>query len=419
LGGPLSDYGWGIALGADGNAFVTGSTTGSYPTTTGAFQTAFGGGDFDAFVTKLRPVACGEPPPETGTIVVRKTTNPSSDTTTSFTFSTGGGLSPTSFSLKNGESQTFSNVPVGSGYSISESATNGWDTGASCSDGSPPSNINLGSGETVTCTFANTQRGMARLVKSVNRAPPNANQSFTFQIRQGASTTQAGTTLETGTADAANAGIISFAIKLVPGTTYALCETVMPGWMTTLGPPFYVVYNPSGDNSTVCTDFTVTAGETKSFAIDNKPPPGGLARTIGFWKNWASCSQSQGKQKPLLDQTLAASDPAGIAIGLLTLHAGDCLKAIRLLDKSTIDTDKKMASDPTFGLAAQLLAAKLNIVAGAGSCPAAVTAINDAQPLLAAVHFDGRTHDKLTAAQAAQANGLATTLDRYNNNLLC
>ena len=78
-----------------------------------------------------------------------------------------------------------------------------------------------------------------------------------------------------------------------------------------------------------------------------------------------------------------------------------------------------MASDPAFGLAAQLLAAKLNIVAGAGSCPAAVTAINDAQALLAAINFNGITHDKLSAAQATQANSLATTLDRYNNNLLC
>ena len=76
-----------------------------------------------------------------------------------------------------------------------------------------------------------------------------------------------------------------------------------------------------------------------------------------------------------------------------------------------------LASDPAFNLAAQLLAADLNIVAG--TCPAAVNAINDAQTLLAAVHFNGITHDKLSAAQATQANSLATTLDHYNNNLLC
>ena len=53
------------------------------------------------------------------------------------------------------------------------------------------------------------------------------------------------------------------------------------------------------------------------------------------------------------------------------------------------------------------------------TCRSAISAINDAQALLAAVHFNGITHDKLTAAQTTQANNLATTLDRFNNNLLC
>jgi hypothetical protein len=71
----------------------------------------------------------------------------------------------------------------------------------------------------------------------------------------------------------------------------------------------------------------------------------------------------------------------------LAQHAGDCLKAVRLLNKSTIDTGKKMASDPAFNLAAELLAAELNVVAGAGTCPAVVSAINGTQTLLAATHF--------------------------------
>jgi hypothetical protein len=49
----------------------------------------------------------------------------------------------------------------------------------------------------------------------------------------------------------------------------------------------------------------------------------------------------------------------------------------------------------------------------------ATSAINDAQTLVAAIHFNGITHDKLSAAQNSQANSLAITLDRYNNNLLC
>ena len=56
LGGDGTDTGEGIAVDADGNAYVTG-TTGStnFPTTLGAVQPAFRGGFGDAFVTKLDP----------------------------------------------------------------------------------------------------------------------------------------------------------------------------------------------------------------------------------------------------------------------------------------------------------------------------------------------------------------------------
>jgi len=54
LGGSGSEGGFGIAVDAGGNAYVTGHTgSTNFPTTTGAFQTSFGGGGFDAFVTKL------------------------------------------------------------------------------------------------------------------------------------------------------------------------------------------------------------------------------------------------------------------------------------------------------------------------------------------------------------------------------
>ncbi len=288
-------------------------------------------------------------------------------------------------------------------------------------------------GVNYTCTITNTKKGMATVVKTVHDSGsntdnlPSGSQSFTFQLRQGASAIATGTILESGTANAANGGTINFSTKLIPGQTYQLCETVMPGWMTTLGPPFYTVFNPSGDNSTVCTDFTVAAGETKEFDINNIPPPGGLTRTIGFWKNWSSCTG--GGQAPKLDQTLALAEPGGVLIGDLTLHGNtstpnvspDCLKAVRILNKSTIDLGKKKASDPAFNLAAQLLAAKLNVQAGAGVCPAAVTAINAAQSLLDLINFNGIAHATMTSAQVTQANSLAGTLDQYNNDntLLC
>ena len=79
-----------------------------------------------------------------------------------------------------------------------------------------------------------------------------------------------------------------------------------------------------------------------------------------------------------------------------------------------------MASEPAYNLASQLLAAKLNVQAGAGTCPPVVTAINQAQNLLYAIGFNGTgTYlKKMNPAQAALANCLATWLDDYNNNRL-
>ncbi|HEY4882373.1 MAG TPA: SBBP repeat-containing protein [Myxococcales bacterium] len=55
LGGSGQDIGQAIAVNAAGSAFVTGRTSGNFPTTAGAFQSAFGGGVNDAFVTRLNP----------------------------------------------------------------------------------------------------------------------------------------------------------------------------------------------------------------------------------------------------------------------------------------------------------------------------------------------------------------------------
>ncbi len=56
LGGSGDDNGMDIVADALGNAYVTGTTDSpNFPTTGGAFQTAFKGGTSDAFVTKLNP----------------------------------------------------------------------------------------------------------------------------------------------------------------------------------------------------------------------------------------------------------------------------------------------------------------------------------------------------------------------------
>src|SRR5439155_5644289 len=224
-------------------------------------------------------------------------------------------------------------------------------------------NIAVSAGETVTCTFYNRLRGKANVIKTFSGLAPSATQSVTFQLRQGASAILAGSILESQTANAGNGGVLNFSTTLIPGSTYQICEVLGPlgpGWTTTLGPPLYSVYNPSGDNSTVCTDFTVTAGQTKTFSINNSPPPGGLAFTIGYWKNWSSCTG--GSQKPVLDQTLLKMANSGtpVTLGLLVLNPNvlgastACTYAVNLLNKSTVTSGKKMSSDPLINMAAQL-----------------------------------------------------------------
>jgi hypothetical protein len=96
--------------------------------------------------------------------------------------------------------------------------------------------------------------------------------------------------------------------------------------------------------------------------------------------------------------------------------APDCSKAVNLLDKSTIDAGKKMASDPAFNLAAQLLAAELNHIAGAYSNPVVIDTINRSVLLLAKYKFDGKSHTAISAADATLMNNYAKMLDDYNNN---
>jgi hypothetical protein len=56
LGGTLADRGYGIAVDGAGRAYVTGRTVSTnYPTTEGAYDRTYNGGDWDAFVTVLEP----------------------------------------------------------------------------------------------------------------------------------------------------------------------------------------------------------------------------------------------------------------------------------------------------------------------------------------------------------------------------
>ena len=302
--------------------------------------------------------------------------------------------------------------------------------------------------------------GYASVVKTVAGQPPASDQIFTFQLRKGASITSQGTILETVNTDPS--GLINFTTQLVPGKIYQLCELVFPGWSTNLagdGPLFVpgsmvtpTLPNPNVDNVTVCTNFSVSVDQTRVFTVDNTPPPGGRALTIGFWKNWASCAKSNNKKTWYLDLALGiasntATNPAGglvlaadggtwpsyAPLRTLVLHgvptstedlivkAPDCALAVKILNKTSFDGVKR-AKDPLFNMAAQLLAAQLNRFMGADITNTTISNMDKAVLLLGKYDFDGLypygnpLHPTLTAADKAKANCLARQLDNYNNN---
>ena len=370
---------------------------------------------------------------ERGTLLIKKVTEGADGT---FKFNDSGTGMPTSpisitttgttTTVNGGGSYPVITLVPGNGYSVSEQTPNSGGVGfaqigtGSCDNGTP-ANILIVAGQETTCTFTNAT-AFVKVIKTLNGSSNLGANSFTFQLRYGASASAAGTTLEMLTATGVN-NTLNFTTHLIPGTQYEMCEQMQAGWLTSLGPPTYSVFNPSGDNSVVCTNFTPTAGQTSTttFNINNQPPPGGMALTIGYWKNWSSCTG--GGQKPTLDQMLYKATPPGIYVGLVDLLGGAtpnispyCAEAVNILSKRTI-TGKNQASNPFYNLAAQLLAAELNQVAGAGVSACAATDINSAQNLLTAVGFNDSSIPKGTTSQQNIANALQTQLNNYNNNL--
>ena len=386
-----------------------------------------------------------------GTITVTKETAPIADPQDFAFTTTGSGLPPFSLDTDVGDtalpaSRSFTLVP--GPYSVAETLPIvGWDfTRVACLSGSGAStvpapsttsaavNLTLAAGDVVTCTYRNTKRARFTVVKTVAGQPPTSSQLFDFEVRTGASPSNVGTTIGSGRANAANGGLVTIGtaanpaapLLVVPGT-YQFCEFILPGWGNPLGTTSFVpglALDSTADNAFQCVAITVAAGATQTFTLDNRPPPGGQAKTIGFWKNWASCSASNGKQKPVLDEALARI-VGGIPVGKLAVST--CAVAVDLLNKSTVADPskvrdgKKMASDPAFNFAAQYIAFRLNIAAGArNTCAPANTASATGQAILLAIAFDGQTHAKISKSDADRLNAAATTLDQYNNNtLLC
>ena len=285
--------------------------------------------------------------------------------------------------------------------------------------------------------------------------------SWQFTLSEGT------TVIATDTTFDKTSGLLNFGNPaLCPGTTYTICESAIPAGYTVEwqgdggvsgGAPVAVipfvpgvntdpvtepagysnVYDPNYvappetySNDVRCVDFVVDVGETKQFDVNNQRP-GGEPRTIGFWKNWNTCTngnQAETADKNggpdngfyILNDLLA--DP-GYTLGLLELNGiGEevCLQAVNILDKRDVVSGKKRASDAAFGLAAQYLASLLNDSTGAETCQAIQDARTEAQALLLSINFNGegkylRTGDALYADTVF----LASVIDDYNNGILC
>ncbi|HET8944628.1 MAG TPA: hypothetical protein VFO59_07590, partial [Dehalococcoidia bacterium] len=116
--------------------------------------------------------------------IVKDVANPPGTHSQDFSFTCAAPLG--NFSLDDDLDPALSNtqgpVSVAPGmYGCSEASVPLWTlTSATCSDGSPVNAINVGPGESVTCTFLNTKNGSITIVKDVANPPGTHPQDFSF-----------------------------------------------------------------------------------------------------------------------------------------------------------------------------------------------------------------------------------------------
>jgi hypothetical protein len=297
-------------------------------------------------------------------------------------------------------------------YTITEVMQTGWEQAAApTGDCSFTVNYPADNDRLFTCSFSNRAMGTVTVHKTVDGQTPAAG-AYSFQVRTGASTTSAGTIVASDTNDATGTADFNPPLYFSPGT-YQICEVNLP---LNAAPTFSsgtvfvptIANDSTVDNTTRCVQFVLSAGQSFSITIDNHSP--GDGRTIGYWKNWSG-SCNGGRQADSLGTYLGA----GIAVGNLFVDQ-TCTEAVPILNKSDIVTLKKMASNAAYNMAAQFLAAQLNVNKGVTTCTKVANTLTSAQALLVAVNFVGTGTPTMTKPQQTQANTYASILDAYNNN---
>jgi hypothetical protein len=285
------------------------------------------------------------------------------------------------------------------------------------------------------------------IYKTTNGQPADPTQDIAFALYSGTTELEVVSTLNNG----AN---LQFQTALVPGDSYAICESPVPAGytfeisvdggvvLTYAGPPGES--NPTGEIQ--CFDFTADpAGNTLTFNVENRFP-GGAPRTPGYWKNWNTCSG--GNQAETAAKLGGVDEGVFLLDDLLPQTIGDfeittCEDGVSILSAQDLG-GKGRANDAAYTLARALLAAQLNLDAGA--CPAsgvtfdlsdyglgdALTfqqVLNAADGVLSTVGFDGtgsylapkdlKGKNNTLKDLAAQALALYEIIDDYNNSLIC
>jgi hypothetical protein len=203
-----------------------------------------------------------------GQIVIHKTTVPSPDPTgTTFNYTTTGGLTPSTFGLKDGGTEDYGKTVQQGSYSVSESnpgpnfALSGLDCSASVlTHGSTATvsggtvNIVLKPLDTVECTYTNTlQQGAIKITKTSSKAAGTPLAGAKFSITSGGNPIAGSpfTTDANGTicVDGLNFG------------DYSVTETAAPGGYAIDDGTAHTV---TVDNNAKCSDATFV-GEARTF----------------------------------------------------------------------------------------------------------------------------------------------------------
>lgn len=369
---------------------------------------------------------------------VQKFTVPTGSTQWTFTLSgvehdgttpvgdlTGGTSESQTVTANNGYTSFGSNLDVdGATYTITETPVPNWDLTSATGDLSGDSNrvstslssrtcsftLNLqtDAGTLLSCSFTNTERADVTVVKTQNRATPTL--GYSFSLTSGQDTPSFSSTLTT---NGTNLGTLDFG-ELPPGN-YTLCELAVPaGTHSTLqDAPYNGILNPNtGD---VCDAFTLAAGVDQTFTIDNSYPLGN-ALTIGYWKHWNSytLSGNTGSANCAPNKTGNKIMDCFLPVYLGNYEVSTPQEGWNVLNNSA----GKYAENQ---LAAQLLAAELNIASGALTCTAEANAVSHANTLLASIGYAGPPSSKIGphSSQRTDFVNTAAILNSYNNNTLC